>query len=68
MKSPKWTPEEEDLLRKLYPKGGINKCCEALPDRTHYAIRNRVDLMRLRREYERQRTVGEGVESVESFL
>ena len=50
MKPPKWTPEEEELLRRLYPKGGINKCYEALPDRSQSAIKNRVDIMRLRRD------------------
>ena len=50
MKSKQWTPEEEDLLRKLYPKGGINACYEALSDRSQSAVKNRVDVLRLRRK------------------
>jgi len=45
-----WTPEEEKLLRDIYPEHGIAGCYEALPHRSQSAIKNRVDLLRLRRK------------------
>lgn len=34
----KWTREEEEVLRKMYPKGTREAIMEALPDRTYNAI------------------------------
>jgi len=45
-----WTAEEEKILRTIYPEKGLAPCYEALPDRTQSAIKNRIDLLRLRRK------------------
>ena len=36
-----WSPEEDEIIRKYYPDGGIKKCAEYLPQRSNKSIKSR---------------------------
>jgi hypothetical protein len=45
-----WTPEEEDVLRKMYPKEDAAVILQALPERSWTAIMNRAEKLGIKRE------------------
>lgn len=42
-----WTPAEKAALTRVYPDGGMKAACEALPDRTPEAIKNKAQALGL---------------------
>lgn len=46
----KWTEEEEEILRKGYPKNGLTYCLKKLPHRSHSSIKKKIETMQLRLE------------------
>lgn len=50
MNKPSWTEKEDSKLRDVYPKQGLKFAARSFPDRSYSAVRNRVFLLRLKRE------------------
>lgn len=48
MPRPAWTPDEDALLRRWYPTGGVEACTPHLIDRTDGAIQARACALRVR--------------------
>lgn len=45
-----WTDEEDEILRKYYPQGGVKKCMEFLPERSKSAIVRRTRMLGITKE------------------
>lgn len=48
-----WTKDEDNVLRGVYPSGGINACAEALSHRSLESIRKRVSVLQVKRDIHR---------------